>query len=103
MASSPPYPPYPGAAPGSTLRHPHWWQRPAVRYGAVVTLLALSGLVILALVRSRPVRRDSWSVWGWPCCRCRCCSRRSAGWAGWSRAPGGTCCSPSPGARARRR
>ncbi|MEW1603739.1 PrsW family intramembrane metalloprotease [Streptomyces sp. NPDC093808] len=53
MASSPPYPPYPGAAPGSTLRHPHWWQRPAVRYGAVVTLLALSGLVILALVREQ--------------------------------------------------
>ncbi len=53
MASSPPYPPHPGAAPGSTLRHPHWWQRPAVRYGAVVTLLALSGLVILALVREQ--------------------------------------------------
>ncbi|MGW8723772.1 PrsW family intramembrane metalloprotease [Streptomyces althioticus] len=53
MASSPPYPPHPGAAPGSTLRHPHWWQRPAVRYGAMVTLLALSGLVILALVREQ--------------------------------------------------
>ncbi len=53
MASSPPYPPHPGAAPGSTQRHPHWWQRPAVRYGAVVTLLALSGLVILALVREQ--------------------------------------------------
>ncbi len=53
MASSPPYPPYPGAAPGGTPRHPHWWQRPAVRYGAMVTLLALSGLVILALVREQ--------------------------------------------------
>nr|WP_240449468.1 PrsW family intramembrane metalloprotease [Streptomyces harenosi] len=31
--------------------HPHWWQRPWVRYGALITLLALSGLVILALVR----------------------------------------------------
>ncbi|MEU9400089.1 PrsW family intramembrane metalloprotease [Streptomyces sp. NPDC048242] len=31
--------------------HPHWWQRRWVRYGALSTLLALSGLVILALVR----------------------------------------------------
>ncbi|MGW0878939.1 PrsW family intramembrane metalloprotease [Streptomyces sp. NPDC002671] len=44
MATSPPYPTYPP-------RHPHWWQRTWVRYGALVTLLALSGLVILALVR----------------------------------------------------
>ncbi|MEU0290076.1 PrsW family glutamic-type intramembrane protease [Streptomyces sp. NPDC006147] len=53
MASSPPYPPHPGAAPGPGLRHPHWWQRPVVRYAALVTLLALSGLVILALVREQ--------------------------------------------------
>ncbi|AIR99211.1 PrsW family intramembrane metalloprotease [Streptomyces glaucescens] len=51
MASSPPYPtpvgfPAPGAA-----RPAHWWRRPWVRYGALITLLALSGLVILALVR----------------------------------------------------
>ncbi|WP_225833050.1 PrsW family intramembrane metalloprotease [Streptomyces sp. NK08204] len=50
MATSPPYPPY--AAPGDgSLPDPHWWQRGWVRYGALVTLLALSGLVILALVR----------------------------------------------------
>ncbi|MEW1680451.1 PrsW family glutamic-type intramembrane protease [Streptomyces sp. NPDC093594] len=53
MASSPTYPPHPGAAPGPGLRHPHWWQRPVVRYAALVTLLALSGLVILALVREQ--------------------------------------------------
>ena len=40
------------AGPGdAALRHPHWWQRGWVRYGALITLLALSGLVILALVR----------------------------------------------------
>ncbi|MFG2359184.1 PrsW family intramembrane metalloprotease [Streptomyces sp. NPDC048521] len=51
MATSAPYP-IPPASPGSgTLRHPHWWQRGWVRYGALITLLALSGLVILALVR----------------------------------------------------
>ncbi|QIJ66605.1 PrsW family intramembrane metalloprotease [Streptomyces sp. JB150] len=38
--------PVPGAH-----RPAHWWQRPWVRYGALITLLALSGLVILALVR----------------------------------------------------
>ncbi|MFD4571909.1 PrsW family glutamic-type intramembrane protease [Streptomyces sp. NPDC058417] len=50
----PPLPPHPGgpAADGS-LRHAHWWQRPWVRYGALITLLALSGLVILALVREQ--------------------------------------------------
>ncbi|MGW0992530.1 PrsW family intramembrane metalloprotease [Streptomyces sp. NPDC002520] len=49
MASSPPYPTYsPGPMSGA---HPHWWQRRSVRYGALITLLALSGLVILALVR----------------------------------------------------
>ncbi|KAF3466227.1 PrsW family intramembrane metalloprotease [Streptomyces sp. Tu 3180] len=61
MASSPPCPTYPGAAPqpglpprsGGALRHAHWWQRPWVRYGAPAVLLALSGLVILALVREQ--------------------------------------------------
>ncbi|ANP55958.1 RsiW-degrading membrane proteinase PrsW (M82 family) [Streptomyces griseochromogenes] len=49
MATSPPYPTYsPGPGRGA---HPHWWQRRWVRYGALMTLLALSGLVILALVR----------------------------------------------------
>ncbi|MGW0500334.1 PrsW family intramembrane metalloprotease [Streptomyces sp. NPDC003007] len=43
-----------GAARSGTagsLRHAHWWQRAWVRYGAPSTLLAISGLVILALVR----------------------------------------------------
>ncbi|CAL9504127.1 hypothetical protein SUDANB176_03503 [Streptomyces sp. enrichment culture] len=61
MASSPPCPTYPGVPPqpgvpprsGGALRHAHWWQRPWVRYGAPATLLALSGLVILALVREQ--------------------------------------------------
>nr|WP_202426450.1 PrsW family intramembrane metalloprotease [Streptomyces sp. HUCO-GS316] len=35
------------------MRHAHWWQRRWVRYGALITLLALSGLVILALVREQ--------------------------------------------------
>ncbi|CAM5631545.1 Protease PrsW OS=Streptomyces aurantiogriseus OX=66870 GN=GCM10010251_06770 PE=4 SV=1 [Streptomyces aurantiogriseus] len=35
------------------LRHAHWWQHRWVRYGALITLLALSGLVILALVREQ--------------------------------------------------
>ncbi|MEU6009363.1 PrsW family intramembrane metalloprotease [Streptomyces sp. NPDC047453] len=50
MAACPPYPTPPGA-PVGTSRHAHWWQRRWVRYGALVSLLALSGLVILALVR----------------------------------------------------
>ncbi|MFH9038532.1 PrsW family intramembrane metalloprotease [Streptomyces sp. NPDC017966] len=53
MATSPPRPTPPGAAPGGVPRHAHWWQRPWVRYGALITLLALSGLVILALVREQ--------------------------------------------------
>ncbi|MFF7858008.1 PrsW family glutamic-type intramembrane protease [Streptomyces sp. NPDC007904] len=57
MASSPPYPTHPGRHPGGhsggARRHAHWWQRPWVRYGALITLLALSGLVILALVREQ--------------------------------------------------
>ncbi|MEV0693166.1 PrsW family intramembrane metalloprotease [Streptomyces sp. NPDC050388] len=31
----------------------HWWQRPWVRYGALIVLLTLSGLVILGLVREQ--------------------------------------------------
>ncbi|MGW0574474.1 PrsW family intramembrane metalloprotease [Streptomyces sp. NPDC002920] len=57
MAISPPYPPYPphpgGPAEGVPLRHAHWWRRRSVRYGALITLLTLSGLVILALVREQ--------------------------------------------------
>ncbi|MCH0567321.1 PrsW family intramembrane metalloprotease [Streptomyces sp. MUM 2J] len=52
----PPYPPHPGEGvdpAGGALRHAHWWQRSWVRYGALITLLALSGLVILALVREQ--------------------------------------------------
>jgi len=56
VATSPPYPPHPphptGPAEGGR-RHAHWWQRRWVRYGALITLLALSGLVILALVREQ--------------------------------------------------
>ncbi|MEU2064316.1 PrsW family intramembrane metalloprotease [Streptomyces sp. NPDC013455] len=51
MATSPPFPPCPPNPGGGALRHPHWWQRRWVRYAALSTLLALSGLVILALVR----------------------------------------------------
>ncbi|MFE1249683.1 PrsW family intramembrane metalloprotease [Streptomyces sp. NPDC058735] len=55
MATCPPQP-YPGAPAdgvpaGGALRHAHWWDRPWVRYGGLTTLLAISGLVILALVR----------------------------------------------------
>ncbi|GHH95348.1 PrsW family intramembrane metalloprotease [Streptomyces capillispiralis] len=53
MASSPPYPAPPGEDTGGPPRHAHWWQRPWVRYGALITLLTLSGLVILALVREQ--------------------------------------------------
>ncbi|MEV7036553.1 PrsW family intramembrane metalloprotease [Streptomyces sp. NPDC093272] len=57
MATSPPpYPPYPSYPPhpaGAGLRHPRWWQRRWVRYGALGGLLAVSGLVILALVREQ--------------------------------------------------
>ncbi|OSZ57706.1 hypothetical protein OQI_25790 [Streptomyces pharetrae CZA14] len=51
MASSPPYPTPPGFPAPGAARPAHWWRRPWVRYGALITLLALSGLVILALVR----------------------------------------------------
>ncbi|MFJ4981560.1 PrsW family intramembrane metalloprotease [Streptomyces coeruleorubidus] len=55
MATCPPHPyprgPVDGAPAVGPLRHAHWWQRAWVRYGALTTLLAISGLVILALVR----------------------------------------------------
>ncbi|MFE0803689.1 PrsW family intramembrane metalloprotease [Streptomyces sp. NPDC058812] len=50
MATCPPYPTRPHT---HARTHPHWWQRAWVRYGALITLLALSGLVILALVREQ--------------------------------------------------
>ncbi|MGW1539281.1 PrsW family intramembrane metalloprotease [Streptomyces sp. NPDC002309] len=53
MAISSPYPTNPGIPAGGTLRHAHWWHKRWVRYGALITLLALSGLVILALVREQ--------------------------------------------------
>lgn len=51
MATVPPYPTHSSVPAHSRLRHAHWWHRRWVRYGALITLLALSGLVILALVR----------------------------------------------------
>ena len=53
MATSPPPPAPPGFPAGGPRRHAHWWQRTWVRYAALTTLLALSGLVILALVRKQ--------------------------------------------------
>lgn len=56
MATSPAYPTCPapaGSAGAPGTRHAHWWQRRAIRAAALVTLLALSGLVILALVRQQ--------------------------------------------------
>ncbi|MEV0255174.1 PrsW family intramembrane metalloprotease [Streptomyces sp. NPDC050732] len=53
MAISPPYPIPPEAPAPGALRRVHWWQRRAIRVAALVTLLALSGLVILALVREQ--------------------------------------------------
>jgi len=53
VASCPPYPTHPSGPAGGALRHAHWWQRRSVRYGALITLLAISGLVILALVREQ--------------------------------------------------
>ncbi|MCX4666015.1 PrsW family intramembrane metalloprotease [Streptomyces sp. NBC_01381] len=53
MATSSPHAhPMPPAGPPG-LRHARWWQRRAIRAAALVTLLALSGLVILALVREQ--------------------------------------------------
>ncbi|QEV18911.1 PrsW family intramembrane metalloprotease [Streptomyces alboniger] len=53
MATSPPYPIPPEAPAPGELRRAHWWQRRAIRAAGLVTLLALSGLVILALVREQ--------------------------------------------------
>lgn len=53
MASSSPYPIPPEAPAPGELRRVRWWQRRAIRVAALVTLLALSGLVILALVREQ--------------------------------------------------
>ncbi|MFV0135042.1 PrsW family intramembrane metalloprotease [Streptomyces sp. HMX87] len=64
MATCPPYQPpdqspYPppirhlARTTGHNPHQPRWWQRTWVRYGALSTLLALSGLVILALVREQ--------------------------------------------------
>ncbi|MFF8657037.1 PrsW family intramembrane metalloprotease [Streptomyces huasconensis] len=53
MATSPPYPIPPEAPAPGELRRAHWWQRRAIRVAGLVTLLALSGLVILALVRKQ--------------------------------------------------
>nr|WP_246620760.1 PrsW family intramembrane metalloprotease [Streptomyces corallincola] len=42
----------PGHVPGPPRGpHPHWWQRRRVRWGGLCTLLALSGLVLMGLVR----------------------------------------------------
>ncbi|MFE1291625.1 PrsW family intramembrane metalloprotease [Streptomyces sp. NPDC058751] len=53
MAIHPPYPNRTGTPAGPAPRHPHWWQRSWVRYGALIALLSVSGLVILALVREQ--------------------------------------------------
>lgn len=56
MATFPPYPPHPGHPAGGVPGHGprgRWWQRNWVRYGALIALLTLSGLVILALVRQQ--------------------------------------------------
>jgi protease PrsW len=54
MATSPPYPTHPsGPTGGYVFRPTHWWQRKSVRYGALIALLGVSGLVILALVREQ--------------------------------------------------
>ncbi|MCW7947038.1 membrane protein [Streptomyces hygroscopicus] len=54
MATPPPYPTQPDSnADGHARGHAHWWQMRWVRYGGLITLLALSGLVILALVRQQ--------------------------------------------------
>ncbi|MGQ4435015.1 MULTISPECIES: PrsW family intramembrane metalloprotease [unclassified Streptomyces] len=51
MATFPPLPPHPGR-PAHAPRG-RWWQRNWVRHVALITLLTLSGLVILALVRQQ--------------------------------------------------
>ncbi|WP_420034749.1 PrsW family intramembrane metalloprotease [Streptomyces sp. cg28] len=42
-----------GTAPGGAVRHPRWWERRGVRATALATLLAVSGVVIAALVREQ--------------------------------------------------
>jgi RsiW-degrading membrane proteinase PrsW (M82 family) len=46
-------PPYPTRPPVRRHTRPHWWQRTWVRYGALIALLAVAGVVILALVREQ--------------------------------------------------
>ncbi|MET9497164.1 PrsW family intramembrane metalloprotease [Streptomyces sp. NPDC006552] len=57
MASYPGCPPSQGPATGSgpvgEVPHPRWWERRGTRVTALATLLALSGAVILALVREQ--------------------------------------------------
>ncbi|BBC34452.1 putative membrane protein [Streptomyces graminofaciens] len=53
MATDFPYPSHSSGPVGGMRRHAHWWQRKTVKYGALIALLALSGLVILALVREQ--------------------------------------------------
>ncbi|MFI6881033.1 PrsW family intramembrane metalloprotease [Streptomyces sp. NPDC050400] len=55
-----PYPTYPppqddalGAHPSGAVPHPRWWERKGVRATGLATLLALSGAVIVALVREQ--------------------------------------------------
>ncbi|MFF3497065.1 PrsW family intramembrane metalloprotease [Streptomyces sp. NPDC002795] len=42
-----------GAVPHGAVPHPRWWERKGVRATALATLLAVSGVVILALVREQ--------------------------------------------------
>lgn len=54
MATSSPYPTPPSGPTGQyTFRPTRWWQRKSVGYGALTALLAVSGIVILALVREQ--------------------------------------------------
>ncbi|MFM9449107.1 PrsW family intramembrane metalloprotease [Streptomyces acidiscabies] len=49
VSTSAAYPP----VPHPPIPRPRWWRRPFVRYAALITLLAVSGVVILALVREQ--------------------------------------------------
>lgn len=57
MDPYPTYPPHPDHAPDAHPRgavpHPRWWERKGVRALGLATLLALSGAVIVALVREQ--------------------------------------------------
>ncbi|MEU1019270.1 PrsW family intramembrane metalloprotease [Streptomyces sp. NPDC005898] len=53
MATTSPYPIPPEVPAPGEVRRAHWWQRRAIRAAGLVTLLALSGLVILSLVREQ--------------------------------------------------